>query len=166
MLDLFYPPKVKVRKARAVPLLRMGDEAPKRRNASKRVFPTGRPTHPRTPQDNREKYRRYVEKWGREYINMRRRIVEGLRKPLPDGTRGPVKPMEVRNHDLKGKEGWKQAERIAKRQRYWTDPQYREAVKARARAAHAAKKAAQQFLTGQAGMPEAGFVPSSPAPTL
>jgi hypothetical protein len=137
MLDLFQPPKIRVKSAKAVMLLSAEDGKPEKK---RRVYPKGRPTHPRTAQDHAEKYRRYVEKYGREYINLRRRKAEGLRTPLSDGTRGPYKKMEVARQDLPKQARHQQQERIHKRAKYWTDPQYREAKKARARELYAAKK--------------------------
>lgn len=71
MLDLFMPPKVVPTAARTVRLL-VDDPRPK---PGRKFTGPKRPRKPykRTPEQNRQKYLRYVEAYGREHVNALRR---------------------------------------------------------------------------------------------
>lgn len=71
MLDLFQPPKVTPKSARTVRLL---VDEPRPKPGRKFTGPK-RPRKPykRTPEQNRQKYARYLAAHGREHINAMRR---------------------------------------------------------------------------------------------
>lgn len=121
MLDLFQPPKPPAAtRARVVQLLT--DDDP-RGKPGRKFYGPPKPPKPckRTPEQHQVKYQRYLERHGREYVLAlaRKRYAENKHDSLAQ-----------------------------KREKYATDPAYRERQKAAAAAQRARKKAAREAAGG------------------